>query len=214
MSCIKVKNADLALATSRLSDEVSLQKNKSKCIGYLITSPKMSHTFGLLIVIALFATSTYAQVRFSWAEKQHFEWEDLVGFPDAKSLYAASINTGLSQHFNIDPNGKLVSGSLQITAYFYPKLSWCKPEQVNNGLLKHERLHFTITELHARMFRKQIVEFNFTTDSRSEIKQMYQEIEHKRQKMQVDFDNQTQHGLHTDQEFLWKEKVNLLLSKY
>ena len=202
------KNAALAVAKSRLF------KNKSKCIGYLNTSPKMIRTCGLLLIIAFFATSTYAQVRYAWSEKQYFEWEDLVGFPDAESPYAASINTGLSQQFRIDPDGRLVSGSHQITAYFYPKLSWYKPEQVNSGLLQHERLHLKITELHARMFRKQTVGFDFTTNSRSEIRQMYQEIERERQKMQADFDKQTQHGLNADQELVWQEKVNLLLSKY
>jgi hypothetical protein len=174
----------------------------------------MFRRFGKLVLCVLLTTASYGQVRYAYAEKKCFKWEDLTGFPNAESPYAASVNTGLSQHFNIDSDGKLVSGSLQITAYFYPKLSWYKPKQINAGLLKHERLHFTITELHARMLRKQIAEFKFTTDSRSEIRQMYQEIEQKRQKMQADFDEQTQHGLRVEQEHLWEEKVNQLLAKY
>jgi hypothetical protein len=208
------KNVAIGLAKASLYNEVSAQKNKSKCIGSFITSSKMPRTYGLLVIFALVTTSSYAQARYPWAEKQHFEWKDFTGFPDAESPYAASVNTGLSQDFSIDHDGKLVLDSLQITAYFYPKLSWYKPKQVNADLLKHERLHFTITELHARMLRKQIARFNFTTNLRSEIRQMYQEIEQKRQKMQIDFDAQTQHGLRAEQELLWEEKVNLLLAKY
>lgn len=188
--------------------------DKLKCIGYFIPRPKMSGLFGLLTVFALLAATSHAQVRFSWEEKQLFEWNDLTGFPDAESPYAASVNTGLSLQFSIDPNGKPVAGSLKITAYFYPKLSWYKPGQITAGLLKHERLHFTITELHARMLRKRFARFTFTANARSEIKAIYQEIEQKRQKMQADFDAQTRHGLSAEQELLWEEKVNLLLAKY
>jgi len=174
----------------------------------------MLRFYGSLVMLSFLTSTSYAQVRHSWVKKQHFEWEDLTGFPDAESLYAASVNTGFSQDFSIDHDGKLVLSSLQITAYFYPKLSWYKPKQINADLLNHERLHFKITELHARMLRKQITGFNFTANLRSEIRQMYQEIEQKRQKMQADFDGQTQHGLRVEQELLWEQKVNLLLAKY
>jgi len=37
----EAKNATIALAKTRLFNDVKGQKNESKCIGYLITSPKL-----------------------------------------------------------------------------------------------------------------------------------------------------------------------------
>lgn len=174
----------------------------------------MSRAHGLFLVLVLLASGSYAQASFSWAEKKDFQWQDFTGFPDDSSPFAANVNTGVSHRFRIDSTGRLVKGSSTITAYFYPKLSWYKPKQVNAGLLRHERLHFTITELHARIFRKQVAHFKFTTNARIEIKSIYRKIEQKRQKMQTELDRQTQHGLLDEKELIWKEKVNRLLAKY
>jgi len=36
----KAKNTVIAIVKTRLFNEVSVQKNKTKCIGYFVTSPK------------------------------------------------------------------------------------------------------------------------------------------------------------------------------
>ena len=40
----KAKNAGIAIATARLFNEVSVQKNESKWLGYFITSPARVYT--------------------------------------------------------------------------------------------------------------------------------------------------------------------------
>src|SRR5690606_40361550 len=41
-------------------------------------------------------------------------------------------------------------------SYFNPHLSWVVPASRNDYLLKHEQLHFDITELHARKLRREL----------------------------------------------------------
>ncbi|WP_031427605.1 DUF922 domain-containing protein [Flavimarina sp. Hel_I_48] len=175
----------------------------------------MPHVYQVLGMILFFSCATFAQQpRYSWSEKKDFSWADLSGFPDEQSLYAASVNTGISQDFSISFKGGAKLSSLQITAYIYPKLSWYKPGRVNAALLEHERLHFMITEVHARMLKETISKFDFSEDIRSEMNHLYRKIEQKRQKMQQDFDAETRHGLNNQRELFWEEKVNQLLAKY
>lgn len=168
----------------------------------------------VLLAVCLVFSPFKTDYRYSYIEKSNFTWNDFKAFPDAESPFAANVNTGISHTYELDNNGKLVPNTSQITAYFYPKLSWYKPDLVSKKLLKHERLHFAISELHARMFQQRVAHFHFTENTQQEIKQLYKEIEQQRQQMQALFDQQTRHGLDTEQEEFWQEKVSRLLAKY
>lgn len=168
----------------------------------------------IFLLVFIIVSSFKTDYRYSWDEKSDFVWSDFKAYPDKNSPYAANVHTGLSHTFSTNSRGKLVSGSSQITAYFYPKLSWYKPELVNMSLLNHERLHFKITQLHALCFEDRVKNFTFTENSKQEVNSIYQDIEHNRQKMQQQFDEETHHGLNAEAETKWEHKVDSLLAKY
>ncbi len=160
--------------------------------------------FFILAFAIIFHADT---VRFSYSEKPEFQWKDLKGRPDRVSPYAALVNTGISQTFMVDSHGFLIKNSVEVTAFFYPKLSWYKPEFVTENLLRHERCHFAISEIHARLLRKMIDQFEFSSHSHRQIDSLYKSVEKQRLDMQAQFDLETLHSQNKNQEKYWEGRI-------
>ena len=172
--------------------------------------------FRLLLIVLLAAVSTPEKSgleRYVWQDERELVWEDYKGKPEANSLFAAVTSSGISHEFLIS-NGVLDKKQSQVYAYFYPTMSWYNPETATPSVLRHERTHFDITELHARMLRKRIAAFEFTENSSEEVKRLYLQVEQARTSMQKAFDKETIHSLRKDAEAFWEAKINLLLTEH
>lgn len=141
-------------------------------------------------------------------------WNDFKGRPDRLNTYAASTSSGISHGYSINHKGYLVKEDSWVKAYFYPRLSWFRPQKVTAKTLRHEQTHFDISELHARILRKKIAQFTFSHRSKQEIKAIYKEVESSRHKMQEAFDKETRHSMNSEAEAAWERKVAKLLREY
>lgn len=159
-----------------------------------------------LLLVCLFI-SPGNDYRFAFREGKPLEWKDFKGVADTNSAYAALANTGLSQNYATDQKGHLIRSSLKITAYFYPKLSWYKPEFATQALLEHERTHFAISELFARKLRKKVYDYPFTSNEHHQLDSLYRAIERERLAMQAHFDSVTAHGRNEEQEKIQQDRV-------
>ncbi|WGK63926.1 DUF922 domain-containing protein [Croceiramulus getboli] len=155
-----------------------------------------------------------AQERIAWDAYRPLNWSDFQGIADRQVAYVANTASGISHSYEIDQRGFFRKESSVVTANFYPQYSWYKRNRVNAQVLAHERVHFDISEVFARKFRKRIAQFSFSSRSQQEIKQLYQRIERERQQAQADYDRDTQHSINPAQEALWRQKVQLWLREY
>ena len=119
----------------------------------------------------------------------------------------------MSHSYAINHRGYYDKSSAQIYAYFYPTLSWYKPDDASKIILSHEQAHFDITEIHARKLRKRIAEFEFTQNSQTESKALYETTEKERRAMQERFDIDTRHSRDVQQEFVWESKIARMLDE-
>ena len=164
-------------------------------------------------VIALFSFSK-APERIAWSDSLPLHWKDFKGSPLSTDTYAASSATGLSQGYELDGNGVLNKEGTSVVAHFYPEFSWYKVKDTSLFLLRHERAHFDITEIHARKLRKRINEFAFTENSKEEITALYNQVEKERQVMQKQFDQETNHSRNKVQEEVWEKLIAKMLESY
>ena len=174
----------------------------------------MKRTVLLLCCLFLLAGLQRKSARMPWRSGHTLRWSYFQALPDERSGFSASANTGISHRYTISKAGVLDPSKSIIKANFYPKLSWYKPELIDEFTLKHEQTHFDISEVHARMFRKAVAEFRFTRNSKAEIQRIYKRIESSRRKMQSQFDAETEHSVNREAEKLWEVKVQALLHKY
>jgi hypothetical protein len=113
--------------------------------------------------------------------------------------------TGSGIHFFV----KEENGTLQfvVEAIFLKKKSFMKSD--SPYILKHEQLHFDITELYARKFRQKISERDFSKlkNIREDISKMSKLIYDGLDREQNKYDTDTEHGMNPVKQQLWIEKI-------
>ena len=101
-----------------------------------------------------------------------------------------------------------------VVSTFYPEGSWYLPQRVTPYILAHEQAHFDISELHARMLRKNLAGKKFSKKIKSEIEAIYEQIEQKRRAMQTKFDAETDHSRNVEKEMQWENFIAQQLAIY
>lgn len=111
-----------------------------------------------LVLLCLFSLLFRNDVEeINWEEGSRLNWSDFKGQPDPQSDAAAITASGISFSYSIEKsNRKGIRFTTKVGAHFYPEHSWYKENDVNAHILAHEQLHFDITELNVRKFRKRL----------------------------------------------------------
>ena len=91
-----------------------------------------------------------------WNENQKLSWNDFRGKPIPSASFVASTNTGISFQYSYSIKNGDVNVEYSVDSFFSPEGSWYIPQRVNAHILRHEQAHFDISELHARMLRKNL----------------------------------------------------------
>jgi predicted secreted Zn-dependent protease len=98
--------------------------------------------------------------------------------------------------------------------FFVPNKSWVKSEYKSDfELLKHEQLHFDISELYARKFREQLSKMSFTENVKIEISDLYEKITKKKIELQNEYDIETDHSVNILKQKQWGQKILIELQK-
>lgn len=170
-----------------------------------------------IVFVFLFSLFLFPQLnseKIIWKENQKLTWENFVGKPLRTANFVASTNTGISFSYSYSLKNDKVSVQYAVESFFVPEGSWFIPEKVNPYILKHEQAHFDISELHARMLRKNLAGKKFSKRIKSEIETIYQQVEQKRRAMQTKFDAETNHSRNTEQETFWQKYIAKQLADY
>lgn len=170
----------------------------------------------LVHIFLLFSMSfSVAQdIEIPWKADVELSWTDFKGEPDYDHPYAAITYSGMSYGFSADiVNGK-VWVEYKVNSFFVANKSWVKRWfSKDKELLAHEQLHFDITELYARKFRKRLSEMTFTENVKSEIKQVYKNITNEKVILQELYDDETDHSKKEHAQKNWKLRIDAELQK-
>lgn len=169
------------------------------------------HCKGYLILLLASLALSPAPERIAWSENRKLEWSDFKGSPNTDEGWGASTASGMSQVYTVDGRGFLNKNKVTVTAHFYPEYSWVRHREKTAHLLGHEQTHFDITEYHARLLQSRLEAYDFTSNSKVEVKQKYDEIENQRIAMQQLFDAETEHSINHTTEIQWEFKMARLL---
>ena len=93
----------------------------------------------------------------AWNESRKLTWNDFKANPKPKSNAAALTASGITFGYSVKTSGqRIIDFSVSVEAHFYPDKSWYLKDKGNAHILKHEQLHFDITELYTRKFKEQL----------------------------------------------------------
>ncbi|HTA83381.1 MAG TPA: DUF922 domain-containing protein [Bacteroidia bacterium] len=101
-------------------------------------------------------------------------------------------------------NGQLV---FEVEALFLKSKSYIV--QYSEYVLKHEQLHFNITELYARKLRKMIADKDFkkVSNMNQVIQNMYNKVEQEWERTEQKYDDETNHGLNAARQQEWSDNI-------
>ncbi len=128
--------------------------------------------------------------------------------------FVASTNTGISFQYSYSLKSGAVNVEYSVESFFEPEGSWFLAERVTPYILKHEQAHFDISELHARILRKNLDGKKFTKRIKSEIESIYQKVEQQRRAMQTKFDVESDHSRNEEKEAFWQKYIANQLAQY
>lgn len=150
-----------------------------------------------------------------WQEAVQLKWSDFKGRPEHHGDVVALTASGISFQFSIqDKNGKPEGFNSTAKAHFYPKRSWVHTKKASTHVLKHEQLHFDITELHLRKLRKVLNKLELSPQIKKDLNNTYQNINKEMSLMQRLYDQETNHSRDTVAQRLWQNKIHSALKDY
>ena len=163
-----------------------------------------------LILIFLFSFSSFSQPpqeKITWGKP--LSWNDFKGNPDFSVPHFASANTGISASFSWKNEQHKPQLQYVVYAIFNPNRSWVKPGKKSAQLLKHEQLHFDISELTARKFRKYLSKQNIKPEKVGDkVDRKNKALKKQNKRLQKRYDKQTKHGMHPKRQAKWDKKIH------
>ena len=162
-----------------------------------------------LIFILLLGTSLISFGQIDWSDGK-LKWSDFSGPVPSNSKFDALTHSTIS----LDFEGQNIILNFTIKSQFNPDKSW-KKEGVDAYILKHEQIHFDITEYHARLLRKNLKSYKYKSFATiaPDIQRMFDEASQKANEMQIRYDEETNHSINRKKQAKWNKKIQKLLNK-
>ena len=175
----------------------------------------MKYPIGLLLlVLSSFHPGFSQQNYIKWENERPLIWKDFKMKVDKSSAFYALSHTGVAYKYNVIYGENVLDIDFVVFAFFEKDLSWYKKDDATDELLVHEQLHFDISELSARMMRKEISEFSFTMKYGEEILNIVNKYTFQREELQKQYDEETNHSRNKEEQKRWEEYVETELGKY
>ncbi|HXB12059.1 MAG TPA: DUF922 domain-containing protein [Bacteroidia bacterium] len=174
----------------------------------------------LLLGIILIVCSSFQQNKIGetilWSPNSEPGWKDFKKSLQGNAIEAAYSVCGI----DISSSPKQINDTifLEVEAFFSKTESakTTEKELLTNNVLTHERGHFDITELYARMLRKDIKEASFKTVEGfyNNVQVMYDKETKACKEKQDEYDKETNHSMNIKYQEKWNKEIAEELDKY
>jgi hypothetical protein len=149
----------------------------------------------------------------AWDSVHKLQWDNYQGIYDGSGVSASSC-TEIVMEESLDSAGGAI---FTIKALFHPESSFISPSCSKSAYsLKHEQLHFDITELYARDLRAKLEPLQHThLQANIDIARYYYEIVIEAWGLgQAAYDNQTMHSQNEENQLKWERFIHLRLKNF
>lgn len=140
-----------------------------------------------------------------WSENYKLTWKDFKGKINDFDQRASAITYSI-----VDFQAEITNDFVVLTAraVFIKDESWAEKNNTDN-LLKHEQVHFDMTELRVREIKKAFAETTFTSydDFNKRLDDIYDNISDKYDAYDGLYDKETVHSTNIEEQLRWNKKV-------
>ena len=150
----------------------------------------------------------------TWNESRRLTWDDFRANPDPNSDAVALTASGITFGYSVKTSGaRIIDFSTTVEAHFYPNKSWYLENKGDAHILGHEQLHFDITELYTRKFRKQLERLEVNQNVKAQLKRLHTAINEALHETQKRYDAQSSHSINIEMQKQWEAFIKEELSK-
>lgn len=168
----------------------------------------------LLVLTLLFVVQNDNEPVMAWNDDYKLTWNDFKAKPKYSTSAVATTASGITFGFSIrESDTRVISFSTEVHAHFYPEQSWYKPQRADDHVLGHEQLHFDITELFARKFRKRISLLKTTNDVAKRLRAIHRNINKELAAFQNQYDAETDFSRNAEIQQQWEAFIAKELKK-
>ncbi len=168
----------------------------------------------LSVVFGLFILTSNNDEPISWKDNIKLTWNHFKGTPKTNMSAVAVTASGITFEFSVkESNDRVIGFNTTVYAHFYPGKSWYIKEQGNAHILAHEQLHFDITELYARKFRKQVAQLEVSNAIKSQLRMLHEKVNKELAEAQNTYDRETDNSVNVELQNKWNSYVKLELKK-
>lgn len=163
-----------------------------------------------LVLVTFLGMSLYGQDEdrvLPWTTERRLSWNDYQGSPLKTEWASATTASGITYSLNSVIGGSESRLEIVVSALFYPDKSWYKPDLCNDVVLSHEQLHFDITELFARKFRKRLEKVENDKNIKKKVRSIFVEINKELNAFQNKYDRETNFSRNVPEQLVWNEKI-------
>lgn len=164
------------------------------------------------ILLFVLSTCSFAQAEkdtIYWSPCYKLKWEDFKGSPDTTLQYEALTFSGIECKYTFTDT----SFTHNVAAFFIRKQSW-KMSWADNIALKHEQVHFDISEVFARRLKNELAKLKPNRETVKKIvADLVKKIIDEKEDMQNQYDEETNFGRKNSLQQKWQQKIKMLLQK-
>lgn len=146
-----------------------------------------------------------------WKDRNDLTWLDFQGNINHHTPHIVAITASSIIHYSGCQDGKII---YEVNACFEKDKSWVRAEGLNDYHLKHEQLHFDITELYARKLRDKLKNTSFKCHEKEKFDTFVKNHLVYWQAEQIQYDIDTQHSNNKTEQKKWEDKVKKELLLY
>ncbi len=133
----------------------------------------------------------------------------------ANSRYAALIFTNFAYQSDVKIRNDTIFLDFKTKVYQVKSMSWTAEKSLSNLEIAHEQNHFSITQLVAEKFKERLRnEALPPQDFDSRIQYLFLDYYRMINKLQANYDNETNHSLNVAQQQFWEGYVRQELNKF
>lgn len=162
----------------------------------------------IFCLLFLFVGESPNEETMTWVESQKLSWADFKADPNLESDAVALTASGITFGYSVKTSGRrIIDFSTSVEAHFYPNKSWYLKEKGDDRILMHEQLHFDITELYARQFRKQLMRLEVNQNVKVQMTRLHATINEALNETQKRYDKQSNHSINIEMQRQWENFI-------
>ncbi len=166
------------------------------------------------ILLLFMGTSSMTTDTIYWTEDYKLTWNDFKGQPDYNIKTISALSSSGLMHSKGCKNGII---KYEVLSYFEKRESWVKAEAYTTHHLKHEQIHFDITELYARKLRRALSEQKFKCGQEEAFEYYVSQFIKDWHEVQHNYDSTSRHSINREVQAEWSQRIEielLLLDEY